>query len=49
MTQLDLTLAEREETGGENGRTEETEEDGATDEFEASVFSLGTKPLTNLV
>lgn len=38
-----------EETWGEDGRTEEAEEDGATNELEACVFPLGTKLLSDTV
>ena len=39
------TLTELEEAGGENGWTEESKEDGATDQLEASVFTVSTEPL----
>ena len=42
-----LTLTEVEEAGGEDGRAEETEEDGATDEAETDIFLLGAKPLSD--
>ena len=38
-----LTLAELEETRGENGWTEEPEEDGATDQLETGILSLCSK------
>ena len=38
-----------EKTWGENGWTEEAEEDRATDELEACVFPLGTKLLSDTV
>ena len=43
------TLADVEETGGEDCRAEEPQEDGAADQFEAGVFSLWTKPLPDAV
>ena len=36
-----------EEAWRENGGTEESQEDGATDEFEASIFSLRPKLLSD--
>ena len=43
------TLAEVEEAGGEDGRTEETKEYGATDELEASILTLFAKLLPDAV
>ena len=43
------TLTEGEKTGRQNGRTEEAEKDGATDEFETGLFLLRSKPLANAV
>ena len=43
------TLTEAEETGGEDGGAEESEEDRATDELETCLLSLWTKPLANAV
>ena len=43
------TLAEVEETGREDGWTEEAKEDGATDEFETRLLSLWPEPLSNAV
>ena len=41
-----LTLAKLEEARGEYGRTEKPEKDGTTDQLEAGVLSLCSKPLT---
>ena len=41
-----LTLAKLEEARGEYGWTEKPEEDGTTDQLEAGVLSLCSKPLT---
>ena len=43
------TLAEMEETRGEDGRTEEAQEDGATDELEAGILFLLAKLLSDAV
>ena len=42
-------MAEAEEAGGEDSGAEEPQEDGATDELEAGVLSLGAKPLPDAV
>lgn len=42
-----LTLAEVKEAGGQDGRAEEAEKDGATDEAKTHIFFLGAKPLSD--
>lgn len=42
-----LTLAEVKEAGGQDGRAEEAQKDGATDEAKTHIFLLGAKPLSD--